>query len=196
MPPQAFPERALAVRVQLAAKLGDDLRRETLREFGDEQEPRLRQERSVAAVAKARVQKKRTELAVPGVVVGQEQGRRRGIQIKLARGVHLRAHVVVVPGLGEAYRGLDRADADDMIVGAVDQHEHEAFVGFFGRAGKRRERAPDARVEPIGVRGQGGQSRAGALGQRKQRLQVAPRDRSYVKHGERGPVSVKTVVTA
>ena len=50
--------------------------------------------------------------------------------------MHLRADVVVVPGLGKAHRGLDGADADDMIVSAVDQHEHEAFSGFLGSAGE------------------------------------------------------------
>src|ERR1700680_3798621 len=112
--------------------------------------------------------------------------------MELARGVHLGADVVVVPRLGKAYRGLDSADADDMIVSAVDQHKHEAFIGFLGSAGKRGERASDARIEPLGIRRQGGQSGACALGQCEQRLQVVPRDRSHVEHWERDPYREKT----
>ena len=51
MPAESFPERALAVGVELAAQLGDDLRREALGELGDEQQPALGEQRAVLAAA-------------------------------------------------------------------------------------------------------------------------------------------------
>ena len=65
------------------------------------------------AVAVRLVEEQRAELGVPGVVVGEEQRRRDGVDVERARRVDERADVIVVPGLGQADRGLDRGDADD-----------------------------------------------------------------------------------
>ena len=74
----------------------------------------LAMQRSVLRAAIARVQKQRAQLAVPGVIVAEEERRRGGVDAELARRVHLRADVIVVPGLGQPDRRLDRADADDV----------------------------------------------------------------------------------
>nr|GFC08274.1 hypothetical protein [Tanacetum cinerariifolium] len=48
---QAFPERRVPFFIGHAAHLGDDFRPEQLREFGDEQHPRLGQQATVKAVS-------------------------------------------------------------------------------------------------------------------------------------------------
>ena len=50
------------------------------------------------------------------MVVAEEQRRRGGVDVELARGMNLRTEVIVVPGLGKADGGLDGADPDDMAV--------------------------------------------------------------------------------
>ena len=129
MPAETFPERAPAVGVELAAQLGDHLRREAVGELGDEQEPALREQRPVLRVAERLVEEQRAELGVARVVVGEEERRRDRVDRQRARRVDDRADAVVVPGLGQPDRGLDRADPDDAAARRFDEHEDVAFVG-------------------------------------------------------------------
>ena len=179
---EAFPERAPAVGVEPAAQLRDHLRRKKRGKFGDEQESRLGKQRSVLGAPMARIEKQRAELAVAGVIIGEEKGRRSRVDVELARGVHLRPDVIVVPGLRQAHGRLDRADADDAAAAAVDEHEDVARIRLRGVSGERGERALDALLEALGVGRQCGQRRAAAFGQREQRRQVLPRDRPDVEH--------------
>ena len=115
-------------------------------------------------MAESGVEEERAELGVAGVIVGQEQGRRRMVEVELARGVDLGADVIVVPGLGKPDRGFDGADSDHAAVFPVGQYEHEALIGLVGLAGERTERTRNACLKAVGVGRQGREPRAGSLG--------------------------------
>ena len=93
-----------------------------------------------------------------------------------------RPDVIVVPGLLQADCCLDRADADDALVAAVDQHEHVARISAIGGAGKRCKRTVDALGEALAIGWQRREPGAGALRQRKNRRQIVARDRADEKH--------------
>ena len=76
-------------------------------------------------------------VGVAGVIVRQKKRRRRVVDVELARRMYQRADAIVVPGLAQAHRGLDRTDAGDIAVVRVGQHEHVAFVGALGHALER-----------------------------------------------------------
>ena len=63
---------------------------------------------AVLAVPVRLVEEQRAELGVAGVIVGEEQRRRDGVDVERARRVDERADVVVVPGLLQADGRLDR----------------------------------------------------------------------------------------
>ena len=166
VPAEAFPERALAVGVEPAAQLGDDLGREALGELGDEQEAALREQRAVLAVPVRLVEEQRAELGVAGVVVGEEQRRRRRVDAERARRVHERADVVVVPGLlasptaaSIALMPTTRSLAPRP---ALHEHEHVARVGASAPPANdasersmrsaRRSRLAGSVVRPVPVR--------------------------------------------
>src|SRR5439155_328292 len=78
MPAETLPERAPAVGIQLAPQLRDDLGCEMIGKFGDEQQARLGQQRTIACVPVAHIEEQRTQLAASGVIVGEEEGGRGG----------------------------------------------------------------------------------------------------------------------
>src|SRR5690242_7833956 len=185
MAAEPFPERARAVGLETPAQLGEDLRREELAELGDEQQPALREQRPVPADAITLVEEQRAKLAVSGVVVRQEQRRRHRIDAERARCMHQRADVVVVPGLAQPDRRFDGADPHDPLPARTRFHEHEHVARVLPRGDlvERRERALDALEQPLAVRGEGGQTAAGALGQREHRRQIIAGNRPNDEHG-------------
>src|SRR5437773_4536575 len=106
MASQPFPKRAQAAIVELAAQFGDQFGREQMRELRDEQQTALRQQRAVLADSIGLIEKERAKLRMPGVIVGEEERRRNGVDAERARGVDERPDVIVVPGVVESDRGL------------------------------------------------------------------------------------------
>jgi hypothetical protein len=96
--------------------------------------------------------------------------------------------VIVVPGVLQADRRLDGADADHPLGGlreALDEHEHVAGIRELRRARERRKRPLDARGEPLAIRGKRGEPGAGALGELEDRREIVLRDRTDVEHRAR-----------
>src|SRR6266550_2525569 len=97
MASQPLPEWAQALVVELAAQFGDHFGRKQMRELRDEQQTALRQQRAVFSDSIGLIQKQRTELRMPGVVVGKKKRRRDRVDAKRARGMDKGPNVIVVP---------------------------------------------------------------------------------------------------
>jgi len=137
---------------------------------------------AVPGDAEALIEEERAEFGVAGVVVREKQRRRRGIDGQRARRVHERPDVIVVPGFPQAHRSFDGGNADNAVVGPLDQHEGVTRIGALGGACERRERSLDPLGEAITICGKRRQARAGALGQREYRRKIVARDRANEKH--------------
>ena len=164
VPAQAFPERRTASRVGDATHLGDDLVAKQLREFGDEQHPRLGQHAAVEAGAIIGMQEQRAQLGVAGQVVGQEQRRNFAVDVQLLRSADRQANPEVVPGLTQTHGAGNCGNSHHAAV-VILEHEQVIGVaaprfateGLFGPANPVRQ--------ALFVGRQGGQAGASAAGQ-------------------------------
>ncbi|MNN07927.1 hypothetical protein D3C81_1207630 [compost metagenome] len=164
MPAQAFPERRTPGLVGNTAHFGNDLVAEQLREFGDEQHPRLGQHATVEATAVIGVQEQRAQLGVAGQVVGQEQRRDFTIDVQLLRGADRQTDPEVVPGLTQANGAGNGGNTHHAPV-VIFEHEQVVRVAPPGFAAKGLLGPADPMGQPFFVGRQCGQAGAGAAGQ-------------------------------
>ncbi|MNI59783.1 hypothetical protein D3C73_1149630 [compost metagenome] len=164
VPAQAFPERRTPGLVGNTAHFGNDLVAEQLREFGDEQHPRLGQHATVEATAVIGVQEQRAQLGVAGQVVGQEQRRDFAIDVQLLGSANGQTDPKVVPGLTQADGAGNGGNPHHASV-VVFEHEQVVRVAPPGFAAKGLLGPADPMGQTLFVGRQGGQAGAGAAGQ-------------------------------